>query len=79
MSPSPKCKPWSTVRNFAFRSDVANTLGADGLVEYSCEENNRNVPGADPFSGCRLLFHLGSSQGDPGREGRDPRTPVLYG
>jgi hypothetical protein len=40
-------KPWSTVRHFAFRSDVANTLGSDGLVEYSCEENNRNVPGAD--------------------------------
>ncbi len=40
-------RPWSTVRDFAFRSDVANTLGSDGLVEYSCEENNRNVPGAD--------------------------------
>jgi hypothetical protein len=40
-------RPWSTKRNFAFRSDVANTLGADGLVEYSCEENNRNIPGAD--------------------------------
>ena len=40
-------RPFSTTRYFAFRSDVANTLGADGLVEYSCEENNRNVPGAD--------------------------------
>ena len=40
-------KPWSTTRYFAFRSDVANTLGADGLTEYSCEENNRNVPGSD--------------------------------
>jgi hypothetical protein len=40
-------RPWSTTRYFAFRSDVAATLGADGLVEYSCEENNRNVPGSD--------------------------------
>jgi hypothetical protein len=40
-------RPWSTTRHFAFRSDVANTFGSDGLVEYSCEENNRNVPGAD--------------------------------
>ena len=40
-------RTWSTQRDFAFRSDIANTLGADGLVEYSCEENNRNVPGAD--------------------------------
>ncbi len=40
-------RPFSTTRYFAFRSDVARTLGADGLVEYSCEENNRNVPGAD--------------------------------
>lgn len=37
-------KPWTVTRDFAYRSDIANVLWSDGLVEYSCEENNRNVP-----------------------------------
>jgi hypothetical protein len=40
-------RPFDTIRNFAFRSDMEQKFGADGLTEYSCEENNRNVPGAD--------------------------------
>ena len=36
-------KPFTVVRHWPFRSDMANTLGSDGITEYSCEENNRNV------------------------------------
>ncbi len=46
-------RPWSTQRNFAFRSDIANSAGSEGLVEYSCEENNRNQPGADKIVTAR--------------------------
>jgi len=34
---------FTVVRRWPFRSDLATTVGADGLTEYSCEENNRNV------------------------------------
>jgi hypothetical protein len=40
-------RPWSVTRDFAYRSDVQNSLWSEGLVEYSCEENNRNVPDAN--------------------------------
>ncbi|HTB66197.1 MAG TPA: hypothetical protein VK727_08215 [Steroidobacteraceae bacterium] len=36
-------RPFTVVRHWPFRSDMAATLGADGITEYSCEENNRNV------------------------------------
>ena len=39
-------KPFSVTRRFAFRGDLEATAGADGVTEYSCEENNRNVPDA---------------------------------
>jgi hypothetical protein len=39
-------RPFSVTRKFAFRGDLENTVGADGVTEYSCEENNRNVPDA---------------------------------
>jgi hypothetical protein len=39
-------KPFSVTRKFAFRGDLEATEGADGVTEYSCEENNRNVPDA---------------------------------
>jgi len=40
-------RPWSVTRDFAYRSDVQDSLWSEGLVEYSCEENNRNVPDAN--------------------------------
>ncbi len=39
-------KPFSVSRKFAFRGDLEAETGADGVTEYSCEENNRNVPDA---------------------------------
>ena len=39
-------KPFSVTRKFAFRGDLEAETGADGVTEYSCEENNRNVPDA---------------------------------
>jgi len=36
-------KPFTVLRRWPFRSDMEATLGSDGLQEYSCEENNRNV------------------------------------
>jgi hypothetical protein len=40
-------KVFSISRQLGFRSDLANTLESEGITEYSCEENNRNVPTAD--------------------------------
>jgi hypothetical protein len=40
-------KEFSISRKLGFRSDLANTEGAEGLTEYSCEENNRNEPNAE--------------------------------
>ncbi len=40
-------KPWVRRLYFAYRSDVERDIPSEGLVEYSCEENNRNAPGAD--------------------------------
>jgi hypothetical protein len=39
-------KVFSISRKLGFRSDLANTVGSDGITEYSCEENNRNTPNA---------------------------------
>ena len=39
-------KPFSVTRKFAFRGDLEATLWTSGISEYSCEENNRNVPDA---------------------------------
>ena len=39
-------KPFTVSRKFAFRGDLEAETGADGVTEYSCEENNRNVPDA---------------------------------
>ncbi|HEY4342167.1 MAG TPA: hypothetical protein VGM97_19640 [Steroidobacteraceae bacterium] len=39
-------KEFSISRRLGFRSDLANTVGSDGITEYSCEENNRNEPNA---------------------------------
>jgi hypothetical protein len=39
-------KPFSVSRKFAYRGDLEAETGADGVTEYSCEENNRNVPDA---------------------------------
>jgi hypothetical protein len=36
-------KPFTVVRRWPYRSDMEATLGSDGIQEYSCEENNRNV------------------------------------
>lgn len=37
-------KPFTVVRYWPFRSDMVNKPGSsDGITEYSCEENNRNV------------------------------------
>jgi hypothetical protein len=36
-------KPFTVVRYWPFRSDMAAKVGSDGITEYSCEENNRNV------------------------------------
>jgi hypothetical protein len=36
-------RPFTVIRRWPFRSDMAATQGADGITEYSCEENNRNV------------------------------------
>ena len=38
---------FSVTRRFAYRGDLEATEGAAGVTEYSCEENNRNVPSAD--------------------------------
>lgn len=40
-------KVFSISRELAFRSDLESTVGAEGIQEYSCEENNRNVPTAE--------------------------------
>ena len=40
-------RPFSVTRKFAFRSDLEAKTGAAGVTEYSCEENNRNVPDAN--------------------------------
>ncbi|MGZ3313848.1 MAG: hypothetical protein ACXU8Q_06750 [Caulobacteraceae bacterium] len=40
-------KTFSVTRHFAYRGDLEANEGADGVTEYSCEENNRNVPSAD--------------------------------
>lgn len=40
-------KVFSISRKLGFRSDLANTVGSDGITEYSCEENNRNTPDAE--------------------------------
>jgi hypothetical protein len=41
-------KPFTVMRHWPFRSDLANTVGlSDGITEYSCEENNRNVTVTD--------------------------------
>jgi hypothetical protein len=40
-------KPFSVTRKFAFRADLEATEGDAGITEYSCEENNRNVPSPD--------------------------------
>jgi hypothetical protein len=40
-------KVFSISRKLAFRSDLENTVWSEGLMEYSCEENNRNVPTAE--------------------------------
>jgi hypothetical protein len=39
-------KPFTVSRKFAYRGDLEAETGADGVTEYSCEENNRNVPDA---------------------------------
>ncbi len=39
-------QPFSVTRRFAFRGDLEATLWTAGVSEYSCEENNRNVPDA---------------------------------
>jgi hypothetical protein len=43
-------RAWNTTKDFAYRADVMNTLWSEGLVEYSCEENNRNTPDANGIS-----------------------------
>jgi hypothetical protein len=40
-------QPFSGNRRFAFRGDIEANEGAAGVTEYSCEENNRNVPNAE--------------------------------
>jgi hypothetical protein len=40
-------KVFSISRELGFRSDLENEVGAEGITEYSCEENNRNVPTAE--------------------------------
>jgi hypothetical protein len=40
-------KVFSISRQLGFRSDLENEVGAEGITEYSCEENNRNVPTAE--------------------------------
>jgi hypothetical protein len=40
-------KVFSISRQLGFRSDLERTVGAEGIQEYSCEENNRNEPTAD--------------------------------
>jgi hypothetical protein len=39
-------QPFTVNRKFAYRGDLEAETGADGVTEYSCEENNRNVPDA---------------------------------
>jgi hypothetical protein len=36
-------RPFTVVRRWFYRSDMEAKEGADGITEYSCEENNRNV------------------------------------
>jgi hypothetical protein len=36
-------KPFTVLRRWPYRSDMEATLGSEGIQEYSCEENNRNV------------------------------------
>jgi hypothetical protein len=36
-------RPFTVARRWPYRGDLAATVGADGIQEYSCEENNRNV------------------------------------
>jgi hypothetical protein len=40
-------KVFSISRQLGFRSDLEATVGSEGITEYSCEENNRNVPTAE--------------------------------
>jgi hypothetical protein len=40
-------KVFSISRELGFRSDLENEVGGEGIQEYSCEENNRNVPTSD--------------------------------
>jgi len=40
-------KVFSISRELGFRSDLEKDVGAEGITEYSCEENNRNVPTAE--------------------------------
>jgi len=40
-------KVFSISRELGFRSDLEKEVGAEGITEYSCEENNRNVPTAE--------------------------------
>jgi hypothetical protein len=40
-------KVFSISRQLGFRSDLERDVGAEGIIEYSCEENNRNVPTAN--------------------------------
>ena len=44
-------KVFQISRRLGFRSDLAATVGADGITEYSCEENNRNQPNAQGIVG----------------------------
>ncbi|HEY4212093.1 MAG TPA: hypothetical protein VGM84_11470 [Steroidobacteraceae bacterium] len=44
-------KPFEISRKLGFRSDLAATVGSDGITEYSCEENNRNQPNAEGIVG----------------------------
>jgi len=37
-------KLFSISRKLGFRSDLDRTVWSEGIMEYSCEENNRNVP-----------------------------------
>lgn len=37
-------KEFSISRKLGFRSELEKSVGSDGITEYSCEENNRNVP-----------------------------------
>lgn len=40
-------RPFSVTRRFAYRGDLEAAVWTAGVSEYSCEENNRNVPDAN--------------------------------